>query len=163
MFDAEPQLRRLDERFIELTRRHGGQILRWSLGVVFLWFGALKMAGVSPVADLVGTTVPWIPQDVFVPALGVCEVLIGLGLIIGRFPRIVLGLFWLQMAGTFLTFLIQPGVMFADRNPFLLTVEGEFVVKNIVLIAAGLALAGSVRRETESGATRLGRGLVPTE
>jgi uncharacterized membrane protein YkgB len=79
-----------------------------------------------------------------VPALGVVEIVVGLGLLFQVAMRAVLGLFFLQMIGTFLVFVLQPEVAFQDGNPLLLTVEGEFVLKNLVLIAAGMVIAGTV-------------------
>jgi len=119
--------------------------LRISLGVVFVWFGALKVFGVSPVSDLVGETVYWVDPDWFVPILGGAEILIGAALIGGRMLRTVLLLFIAQMAGTALVFLVLPEVAFSDGNPLKLTVEGEFVVKNLVLLTAGLVVGATVR------------------
>jgi hypothetical protein len=65
--------------------------------------------------------------------------------------RLTLLLFLAQMVGTFLTFLILPNVVFQHGNPLLLTVEGEFVVKNLVLIAAGLVVGTTVRRKPGAG------------
>lgn len=117
-----------------------------SLGLVFVWFGALKMFRVSPVAELVARTVYWVDPSWFVPVLGVVEVIIGVGLLAGRALRTVLALFWLQMLGTFLVLVIQPDVAFQRGNPLLLTVEGEFVVKNLVLLSAGMVVGSTVRR-----------------
>jgi putative oxidoreductase len=137
------QVVRFDHVLIELLRKYSPAILRISLGIVFFWFGALKVAGVSPVADLLEETVWWLPSSTTVIVLGVTEVLIGLGLIFGIAPRVVLLLFTLQMVGTFLTFFVVPGRMF-DGNPLKLTVLGEFVVKNLVLLAAGLSVASTI-------------------
>ena len=63
---------------------------------MFVWFGALKMAGVSPVHELIAQTLPFLDADLAVPALGVVEVLIGLVLAAGILPRITL----LVLAGT---------------------------------------------------------------
>src|ERR687892_663886 len=68
------------------------------------------------------------------------------GLLAGRALRTVLALFWLQMLGTFLVLVIQPDVAFQRGNPLLLTVEGEFVVKNLVLLSAGMVVGSTVRR-----------------
>jgi hypothetical protein len=67
-------------------------------------------------------------------------------LLFGWALRFTLALFTLQMVGTFLTFLVLPEVTFRDGNPVLLTVEGEFVVKNLVLISAALVVGTTVRR-----------------
>lgn len=117
-----------------------------SVAVVFIWFGALKVFDVTPVADLVADTVYWVDPDWFVPVLGVFEILVGVGLLVRRWLRVILGFFAMQMAGTFLVFILLPDVAFQDGNPLLLTVEGEFVVKNLVLLAAGMVVGGTVRR-----------------
>jgi uncharacterized membrane protein YkgB len=144
---VEP-LDRIDRRVVDLLSRWSVPLLRISLGVVYIWFGALKILDVSPVADLVAGTVYWVDPDWFVPALGVVEVLIGIGLLLGRGLRVVLLLFGLQMIGTFGVLLIRPDVAFREGNPLLLTVEGEFVVKNLVLLSAGLVVGSTVRGRT---------------
>jgi putative oxidoreductase len=148
--DTAPELPapvdRIDRRVVAFLERWGIHFLRVSLGLVFVWFGALKIFRVSPVADLVARTVYWVDPDWFVPVLGGVEVLIGVGLLVGRFLRTVLALFWLQMLGTFLVLILQPEVAFQRGNPLLLTVEGEFVVKNLVLLSAGMVVGSTVRR-----------------
>jgi uncharacterized membrane protein YkgB len=111
------------------------------LGVVFIWFGALKFSSASPVGELVAHTVPFLPAKLFVPALGGFEVLLGLGLLLGRQLEIVAGLMVLHLTGTFLVLVTQPSIAFQHGNPFMLTMTGEFVVKNVVLITAGIVLA----------------------
>jgi putative oxidoreductase len=134
------RLERLDRRILAFLERAALPLLRLSLGLVFVWFGTLKIAGETPVADLVADTVYWVDPSWFVPLLGVFEVVVGIGLLLGRLLRIVLALFALQMMGTFLVLVIQPEVAFQDGNPFLLTTEGEFVIKNLVLLSAGLVI-----------------------
>jgi putative oxidoreductase len=142
---------RLDRRIVAFLRRWGIPVLRVSLGLVFVWFGALKIFQVSPVADLVARTVYWVDPSWFVPVLGGVEVVIGLGLLVARALRTVLALFWLQMLGTFLVLVVQPDVAFQRGNPLLLTVEGEFVVKNLVLLSAGMVVGSTVRRRSAHG------------
>ncbi len=127
-----------------LMRRVGVPALRISVGVVFIWFGGLKVLDVSPVSDLVANTVYWLDASWVVPALGVMEVLVGLCLVTRRFLRLALLWFALQLLGTFMVFLVVPHVAFSEGNPLLLTVEGEFVAKNLVLLAAGLVVGSSV-------------------
>lgn len=116
-------------------------LLRISLGVVFIWFGALKFSNATPVGELVAHTVPFLPASVFVPALGAFEVLLGIGLLVGRRLEIVVLLMVAHLSGTFLVLVTQPSIAFQHGNPFMLTMTGEFVVKNIVLITAGIVLA----------------------
>ena len=139
-------LGRLDTNVAGFMRAYGVTMLRIALAVVFIWFGALKVAGKSPVEDLVADTVYWVDAGPFVIFLGLWEIAIGVGLILGVALRLVLLLFFAQMLGTFLTVIIHPGRVFEDGNPLLLTVTGEFIVKNLVLIAAGIAIGSTVRR-----------------
>ena len=135
---------RFDEIIIPFLRRWGVPSLRVSLAIVFIWFGALKILGISPVVDLVASTVYWVDPDWFVPALGVVEVLVGLGLLFNRFIRAVLLVLALQMVGTFLVFFLLPDIAYQDGNPLKLTVEGEFILKNLVLLAAGMVVGAGL-------------------
>jgi uncharacterized membrane protein YkgB len=141
---------RFDRMVVTALQRWSVPIMRLSLGIVFVWFGALKVFGVTPVSDLVAATVYWVDPDWFVPFLGVVEMLVGAGLILRRALRLILAVFLAQMAGTFLVLILLPDVAFQDGNPLLLTVEGEFVVKNLVLLSAGLVVGSMVGRERES-------------
>jgi len=138
---------RLDATLTGFMRRWGVDILRISVAIVFTWFGALKLLGESPVNDLVSRTVYLVNPNIFVPVLGVWELLIGILLLFKLWMRLTLLLMWVQLAGTFLVFLVRPEIAFQHGNPLLLTVEGEFVVKNLVIIAAGIVFGGAfVRR-----------------
>ena len=114
--------------------------LRILLGVLFIWFGALKVFGVSPVAALVSGTLPWANPRATVMVLGGAEVAFGIALVTGFALRLVLPLLVAHLAGTFLTFVMLPQLMFRGEDPFLLTESGEFVAKNLVLIAATIVL-----------------------
>src|SRR5919106_6499894 len=138
-------LERFDGRVLAFLERAALPMLRLALGVVLIWFGALKIAGETPVADLVANTVYWVNPSWFVPLLGGFEVVVGIGLLLGRGLRIVLALFVLQMMGTFLVLVIQPEIAFQDGNPLLLTTEGEFVIKNLVLLSAGLMIGSRLK------------------
>lgn len=137
---------RLDVTITAFLRRWSIPALRVSLGLVFVWFGAMKVFDVTPVADLVANTVYWFDPAWVVPALGVFEVVVGIGLLFRIALRLVLGLFAVQMVGTFLVLALLPEVAFDSGNPLLLTVEGEFVVKNLVLLSAGMVIGATVRR-----------------
>jgi uncharacterized membrane protein YkgB len=136
----------IDDAITAFLQRWSITVLRVSVAVVFIWFGALKVFDVTPVTDLVANTVYWVDPDWFVPVLGLFEIVVGVGLLVRRALRAMLGLFALQMVGTFLVLVIQPDVAFQDGNPLLLTVEGEFVIKNLVLLAAGMVVGATVRR-----------------
>jgi uncharacterized membrane protein YkgB len=142
---------RVDARLRPFLARIGVPLLRISVGVVFLWFGLLKIFDVSPVSGLVAKTIYWFDPDLVVPALGAVEVFVGLCLLAGRLMRIALPLLVLQMAGTFLVLVLLPDIAFRDGNPLLLTVEGEFVIKNLVLLSAGLVIGSRLAPLGESG------------
>ncbi len=136
----------LDDSITGFMEAHGVTILRVAVAVVFIWFGALKVIDRSPVEALVKDTVYFLPEDPFFVILGVWEIAVGFGLLIPVALRLTLLLFWAQMIGTFLALIVLPGRSFQDGNPLLLDVPGEFVVKNLVLIAAGLVIGSTVRR-----------------
>jgi putative oxidoreductase len=115
--------------------------LRLSLGLIFLWFGVLKLVGDSPVAALIGATIPWGDPDVVVRLLGIVEVGLGIGLLVGKAQRLLLLALAAHLTGTFLTFVMAPALIMQGGNPFLLTADGEFVLKNLVLISAAVLLA----------------------
>ncbi len=131
-------------------------MLRFSLAIVFVWFGALKIIGGSPVVELVASTVYWVDPGWFVPALGVVEVLVGLGLATRIGLRLVLAVLVVQLVGTFLVFVFQPDVAFQGGNPLVLTVEGEFIVKNLVLVAAAMVVGTQVGGNREEIPTSVG-------
>ena len=117
-------------------------LLRGSLGITFTWFGALKLAGEPTLpASLIAAITPVLDPQVSVPLVGAFEVALGAGLLVGRWLPVVLAGVALQLSGTFLVLLVRPDVAFVDGNPLLLSVEGEYVVKNLVLLAATAALA----------------------
>jgi uncharacterized membrane protein YphA (DoxX/SURF4 family) len=122
--------------------------LRVLLGVVFVWFGGLKIIGRSPVAGLIAQTLPFGDDDLVLVLLGVAEMVLGALLISGVFLRLALLAVGAHLAGTFSTFAMAPGLMFSDSNPLLLTADGEFVAKNSVLIAAALVLITHTSQST---------------
>ncbi len=136
---------RLDTRIVAWMARYGLPIMRVGLGIVFFWFGVLKLfPGLSPAEELVRNTVYFVDPDLFLPVLAVWEALIGLGLITGRFMRTTLLLLFLQMPGTALPLVLLPDVVWTTF-PYGLTLEGQYIIKNLVLIGAALVLGGTVR------------------
>ncbi len=140
------RVREFDKRMVAFMNAYGVPMLRLSLAIVFIWFGMLKVIGKSPVHDLVARTVYWVNPELFVPILGGWEILVGVGLLFAVALRVTLFLFWMQLAGTFLVLVVRPDIAFQQGNFLLLTTEGEFVIKNLVLIAAGLVVGGTLRR-----------------
>ena len=124
---------------------NGLVILRVSLGIVFFWFGVLKFfPGLSPAENLVRNTIYFINPDIFIPILAMWETIIGIGLISGKYMRITLLLLFLQMPGTVLPLILLPDVVW-NTFPYGLTLEGQYIIKNLVLIGGGLVLGATVR------------------
>jgi putative oxidoreductase len=143
-----------DDAVARLLRPAALPALRVLLGLVFVWFGALKVTGDSPVGDLVAGTLPWADRDLVLPVLGGVEVLLGIALVAGIGLRLALPALVAHLAGTFLTFVMLPGQMFQDSNPLLLTESGEFVAKNLVLVCAGLVLIAYTQHRPRRGAAQ---------
>jgi uncharacterized membrane protein YkgB len=119
--------------------------MRIGLGIVFFWFGALKLVpGLSPAEELVRNTTYFVNPDWFIPVLALWEMAIGLGLMLGKFMRLTLLLLFLQMPGTALPLVVLPEAVWT-QFPYGLTMEGQYIIKNLVLIGAGLVLGGTVR------------------
>ena len=130
--------------------RHGITLLRWSIGIIFVWFGALKLVpGMSP-ADQIATettmtlTFGLLSENVARLLLAFLELAIGIGLLTGRFLRVTLLLLFAQMAGTLTPLALSPDQIWSEF-PFVLTLEGQYIMKNAVLISAGFVIGATVR------------------
>ena len=135
----------IDKSITKWMAGAGIKFLRIGLGIVFFWFGMLKFfPGMSPAEELVRNTIYFIDPDIFVPILAGWEALIGIGLITGKFMRVTLLLLYLQMPGTALPLILLPDLVW-NIFPYGLTLEGQYIIKNLVLIGAGLVLGGTVR------------------
>ncbi|MEN9411596.1 MAG: hypothetical protein RIQ92_33 [Actinomycetota bacterium] len=136
-------LQRLDQKLIDFSSSVSIAAVRLTLGLTFIWFGLLKVFGESPANDLITKTIYWFNPDVFIPILGIWEAVIGLFFVIKPMIRAGLLLLALQMPGTFLPLVLLPEVCFSSF-PFALTLEGQYIVKNLVLISAALVVGGSL-------------------
>jgi len=143
---ALQKFRTVEEQLTEELRRISLPLLRCAFGVVFFWFGALKVVGASPVSDFVAGTLPWFDRAWLVPAVGLFEMAIGIGMIAGRGIFLICAVLVGHLAGTFLSLVMQSDVTFQHGNPLLLASAGEFVMKNLVFIAAALVLAAGFDR-----------------
>jgi putative oxidoreductase len=145
----ERQFEKTDQQMDDLLEEYAIPCLRLSLGTIYIWFGGLKLFGVSPIAELVAKVTPILPKNVAVPLVGAVEVAIGVGLLFRIALRRTLFLFILQLISTFLPVLLRPNEVFRKGNPLLLTETGEFIFKNLVLASAGMAVGSTVRDADE--------------
>ncbi|MBC8503918.1 MAG: DoxX family protein [Anaerolineales bacterium] len=141
---------RADDRITNFMRLYGITFMRVSLGIVFLWFGILKFfPGLSPAHELATRTIELltfglVPPNVSIIILAAWETLIGVGLISGLFMRVTLFLLFSQMLGTMTPLFLFPLETFT-RIPIVPTLEGQYIIKNLVLVSAGLVLGATVR------------------
>jgi uncharacterized membrane protein YkgB len=136
-------LKEFDTLLINYLSRISLPVLRVSLGIVFIWFGALKPLGNSPANDVITKTIYWFNPDIFIPILGVWEMLIGICLLYTPLIRLGLFLLALQMPGTFLPLILRPEICFVSI-PFNLTLEGQYIIKNLVLIGAAMVVGSKL-------------------
>lgn len=141
---------RFDRRVTRLMADHGLTALRLALGIVFLWFGALKFfPGMSPAQDLAAQTIETltlgiVPPEIALPVLAAWECAIGIGLLVGRWMRATLLLLFAQMLGTITPLFLFPAETWI-RFPISPTLEGQYIIKNIVLIGAAMVVGATVR------------------
>lgn len=113
---------------------------RFSLFLVYFWFGILKVFDLSPATPLVNAlqeqTLPFIQASQFIFLFGIFEVLIGIGFLIRRFTKVVFYIFLFHMATTIMPLFVLPQVVWV--NSFIPTLEGQYIIKNIVLISLAL-------------------------
>ncbi|QPC82402.1 DoxX family membrane protein [Phototrophicus methaneseepsis] len=139
-----------DKTVTRWMARYAVLILRISVGIVFFWFGFIKFfPGLSPAEEIAGRTIETlsfglIQPQLSLPILAAWESLIGLGLITGRFKRATLFLLFLQMIGTTMPIFIFPAETW-KVFPIAPTLEGQYIIKNMVLISAGLVIGATVR------------------
>jgi len=144
------RLEPIDVRLTSWMARHGVVLLRIALGVVFVWFGAIKFVpGWSPAADLAARTIErlsfgLVGPELGLPVLATWETLIGVGLLSGRYLRVTLLLLFVQMPGTMMPLVLFPEETFL-AFPFSPTLEGQYIIKNVVLVSAAIVIGATVR------------------
>lgn len=144
---AVHRLESIDRNIASVMEKHGMWVLRWSVAIIFVWFGALKWFDLSPANELVTRTVYWIRPQIFIPILATWEVLIGICLLFRPLLRLAILLLAAQMIGTFLPLVLLPEICFT-RVPYAPTLEGQYILKNLVIIAAAMVVGGTVRKSS---------------
>jgi uncharacterized membrane protein YkgB len=147
---ARTRLSEVDARISSSMRRWALPALRISLAIIFVWFGLLKPLGLSPAERLVLATVEWMPllaPRQWLAVIGWWEVAIGLTFLHHRTSRLAILLLAGQMAGTFLPLVLLPEITFqAGRVPYAPTLEGQYIIKNLLILSAALVIGGTLRR-----------------
>ena len=149
--DFRQRVIRTDQKIRAWMKQFGILLLRISLGVIFLWFWFLKFFPVmSPAEEMARQTFEiltfgLIPQNLAIKVLASWECAIGLGLLIGKYLRVVLLLLALQMVGAMSPLFLFPEKVFL-HIPWVPTLEGQYIIKNIVLISAAIVLGSTVEK-----------------
>lgn len=145
-----PVLDSLDRQLTRWLAKHGIAVLRISVAIVYLWFGILKFfPNLSPAQDLAARTIGaltfgYVPPNIAVLTLAVWETAIGVGLLVGHHLRLVLMLMLLQMTGTVAPMFLFPQETFSQA-PIAPTLEGQYIIKNLVLVAAAFVIGATLR------------------
>lgn len=125
-------------------------IIRLSLFIVYFWFGALKVIGMSPAHELVGDllvkTLPFIPEDIFNVGLGLFEMLIGILWLTGKFDRAAFYITCLHLFTTFGPMVFLPDISW--KAVMVPTLVGQYILKNVLIFACGYSLFAFHQRET---------------
>lgn len=154
------RLDRFDAAVAGFLRGYGVRAMRWSLAVIFVLFGILKPLGISPAEALVLKTVEWVPlvsARTMLHVIGWWEVAIGVCLAIRPLVRLGILLLALQMIGTFMPLVMVPEACYAKRaalggtvEMWTLTMEGQYILKNLLIIAGAMIVGGTVRRPSRT-------------
>jgi uncharacterized membrane protein YkgB len=140
-------IQKIDIALINFFNRISIPTARLGLFVVFFWFGLLKVVGLSPATGLVRQlftqTISFISFDHFIILFGLFECLIGILFIIRGAERVVIPLLLLHMITTFRPLFLLPAETWSG---FMVpTLEGQYIIKNLVIIAAAIAIAGRLQ------------------
>lgn len=135
----------IEDKIIDWMAVNGIYLLRISVGIIFFWFGFQKFfPGISSAEDIATRTIDVLSFGIVVapysmPILATWETLIGLGFLTGKFLRVTVVLLYLQMAGTIFPLFVFPDETFY-MVPFVPTIEGQYILKNIILITAAMVI-----------------------
>ena len=173
----------LGHRFIALENvvhrilvRRSISVLRISVGAVFLGFGVLKyFPGVSPAEGLATDTtnvlfLGLVQPDTAILVVATMECFIGICFLIGTgaVMRVAIWVLAAQFVGILSPLVIEPAALFSGPH-HAPTLEGQYVLKDIILVAAGMVIAAGtfrggrmVRDEPQVG-PRTSRAVMATE
>jgi uncharacterized membrane protein YkgB len=140
---------KFDHKVSKQMRRIGIPAIRISFAIIFIWFGILKPLGMSPAQGLLMQTVTWLPfgsPESWLYIIGYWEVAIGIFFLFKRTSKIAIALLFLQMAGTFMPLVFLPEVTYQNGNPLILTLEGQYIIKNLLIISGTLVIGGDFHK-----------------
>jgi uncharacterized membrane protein YphA (DoxX/SURF4 family) len=143
--DIKRKFKKAEDQVLDWMSVHGIVLLRVSIGIIFFWFGFQKyFPGISSAEDIATRTIDVLSFGIVqapysMPILATWEVLIGLGFITGMYFRATVILLYLQMAGTLFPLAVFPEETFYVV-PWIPTIEGQYIIKNIIIITAAMVI-----------------------
>lgn len=142
---------RFDEMYINWARRVALPFAKFSIFLVYFWFGLLKVLETSPASPLVAAllerTMPFVPANSFLIAFGLIEIIIGVLFLVPRFERLALFALALHLITTVMPLFLLPG--FVWTGFMVPALEGQYIIKNILLISAGLFILSNLHTYQE--------------
>ncbi len=146
-----------DRLFIRCARVCSIPFARFALFVVFFWFGILKVVGESPasplVSNLLESTMPFMSFETFMVLFGLFEMLIGLSFLFPKLVRISIALLVFHMVTTFMPLVLLPEVTW--QKAFVPTMEGQYIIKNLLIIASALAIVYHMHLPQKDGLSNM--------
>lgn len=143
-------LDRFDRLVATIMERYGHMLHRITLGLVFIWFGTLKLFGVSTATSIIAHTVYIGSPQTTVPMLGLWEAIIGLCMIARPLVRVAILLLALRLVGTLSALIVMRETCF-QATPWAPTIEGQFLIKDLMLFGAAMVIGGTVRGKPAAG------------
>lgn len=137
---------RIDHKIIHILRKAFLPTARISLAIIFIWFGILKVLGLSPASGLVhnlfDATISWMSFSTFYLLFAWFEVIIGALFLFPRATRVVIPLLFIHMITTFMPLIFLPSESWSGF--MVLTLPGQYIVKNLVIIAVAIGIAAEI-------------------
>lgn len=133
----------IDKKVVHLTQAIGIPFARIAIFVVYFWFGILKLFGNSPanplVDSLLQSTLPFITFSTFIVILGIYEIAVGITFLIPRLERIAIFLLIPHLFVTTMPLILLTSITW--QSPFVPTLEGQYIIKNLLIVAVALGMA----------------------
>ncbi|MEO5635108.1 MAG: hypothetical protein ABIS26_00685 [Candidatus Paceibacterota bacterium] len=145
----------IDSKVINFLQKYSVPFARFALFVIFFWFGALKVVGLSPASPLVQAlfehTISFMSFNHFMILFGLFECFIGIIFLIPGYERIAIILLFFHMITTFMPLFLLPQVTWSR---FMVpTMEGQYIIKNLVIIASAVFVVINFSKDTETEIT----------
>lgn len=141
-----------ESQYLKKFGHWGHTVERYALGLLFFWFGALKLAGETSATSIVAKSVYWWDPSWVVPALGVWEVIMGLCLLSPKTLRAALLLFAIRLPGTFFALIYHWEECF-DGSLWIPTIQGQYLLKELALVGAALIIGSTISEESSQPTT----------